>query len=146
MEGEAGDQATPLDRGRGEAVFWATMAEAMGRGEGARMALGLGVESSTVNEEEAVSMLSGAFVSERERKCFRNPWRVRQHRGGHTSTLVRLISWPHILLEQPLFPLTFLALTHNSIPYLANMPLQHQLLFLLTMTPIHLLVPTPTPS
>ena len=67
MEGEAGDHATPTDRGRGEAMFWATMAEAMGRGEGARMGLGLGADSSTVKEEEAVSMLSAVPPSETER-------------------------------------------------------------------------------
>ena len=72
MEGEAGDQAIPLDRGRGEAVFWTTIVEAMGRGEGARMVLGLGADSSMGNEE-AVSMVSGALASERERKCFRKP-------------------------------------------------------------------------
>lgn len=90
MEGEAGDQATPVDSGRGEAVFWTTMAEAMGRGEGARMALGLGTDSSTVNEEEAVSMISDALVSERERKCFRNPWEGEAAQGR--QALVRLIS------------------------------------------------------
>lgn len=67
MEGEAGDQAIPADRGRGEAVFWAIMVEAMGRGDGARMALGLGADSSTVKEEEAVSMLSAVPPPESER-------------------------------------------------------------------------------
>jgi len=98
MEGEggAGDQATPPDRGRGEAVFCTTMVEAMGRGDGARMALFLGVDSSTGNEEDVVSIPSAVLVSERERKCFRNPWEVRGHREGR---LCLGQSQSHILLN-----------------------------------------------